>query len=160
MNVVLDWIISSSIRWLLWLCLCMELYILPFKENRKCQDSNENFNSRIEFKFNWIFSFEIMMYKIMKTQKFIYNTILWHKPKFKLFCFIYIIGYLHFKNIYIIDYLKIKKNSFFSPCSRNQFEVSTYLDYRVVWEHYLEELISRKKKVGTSDQNIYYTFIF
>ena len=49
----------------------MELYILPFKENRKCQDSNESFNYIIEFKFNWKFSIEIMIYKIMKTQKII-----------------------------------------------------------------------------------------
>ena len=71
MNVVVDWTISSSSRGLLWLCFCMELYILPFKENSKCQDSNESFNYIIEFKFNWKFSIEIMMYKIMKTQKII-----------------------------------------------------------------------------------------
>ena len=35
------------------MCLSIELYILPFKENIICQDSNKKFKYKIEFKFNY-----------------------------------------------------------------------------------------------------------
>ena len=45
--------IYTSIRHLLWLYLYIELYILSFKENMMCQDSNKKFKYIIEFKFNY-----------------------------------------------------------------------------------------------------------
>jgi hypothetical protein len=43
----------------------MELYIISIKENIICQDSNEIFNYRIKFKFNYKIYIKIMRCKIV-----------------------------------------------------------------------------------------------
>ena len=54
----------------------MEQYILSIKKNMMCQDSNEMFNYRIKFKFNYKIYIKIMRCKIVRTQKLMWHNII------------------------------------------------------------------------------------
>ena len=53
----------SSVRHLLWLYLYIKLYILPFKENIMCWDSNGKSKHIIEFKFKYQVYIKLMTCK-------------------------------------------------------------------------------------------------